>query len=153
VLLFFIIPKYNIIFSGSQTRAHIGLYILISLIDRRAWFERGGGVTCPIFLYHPFPLLFVTYTYIPIFGYLDIRIPYPICLHVGHTNKPVGLIIHLSPYHLLFSLPVSPTGFTYLFCLPVLPYRYTLVLPTRYAYLFSLLDSPIIEEFLHTHSP
>jgi len=60
------------------------LYILISLIDRRAWLERGGGVTYPSLLYHLFSLPLVTYTYILIFGYLDIRIPYPICLPVCH---------------------------------------------------------------------
>ena len=136
MLLFFIIPKYNIIFSESQTSLVLStrsfyhfLYILISLIDRRAWLERGGGVTYPISLYHPFPLPFVTYTYIPISLYLDIRIPYSICLTVGHTCY---LITSCFPY--LFPLPVLPTCSSlldiHLFSLPVFSYRYRPVSPT-----------------------
>lgn len=80
-----LLPKYNIIFPGGQTRTHIGLYILIYLLYREAWLERDRGVTYPIPLYHLFSLPFDTYTYILISLYLDIRIPYPICLPVCHT--------------------------------------------------------------------
>ena len=111
---FLIISKYNIRFCGSQTSLVLStcsschfLYILIYLIDRKAWLERGGGVTYPVFLYTLSPYRW-SHILISLYPYISISVFYNTLVF------PFVTLATLSPL-------VFPTGSTYLFFLPNLP--------------------------------
>ena len=131
-LYFLIISKYNITFPGSQTgfvsptgSPYHFLYILIYLIDREAWLERGGGVTYHFILHTPSPYR-LSHILISLYHYILISVFY------DPLDLLLVTLVTLSPL-------VFPTGFTYPIYLLVLPTCSPLSIYTCFPYLIFLL--------------